>query len=527
MREIIIDSDTRVYYIYEEKKYYIENKDTTTYRYTSANTKAVLDIVAPSNTVTIDDLDSLATTNETLTNLYYTWSDDGSYLATIQLNDFKKYPLTLNPQKAKLYIMNTDLIYDLATNEGITQRLQYIQNFYYSKLGLYITIEDLTILYNLLVSYYNPTPYNVIAVQEDKTTQPRYNNLIKLSNYSNTSPATYTLTTNPNNSYTDTTIGYILSLQNRVITLTNTVPSSIHVGDTLTITNAITYVDGYPYSANGTYTITAIQDNTITVDENFPTPYIYTPPTLNLVAYKSLIEEVSRENLTITVNSNSLLNSFLIGDAIHVHGTTITTEYETLTVDGTYTIADIQGHVITVEEQPATNYTYTTGTQPYLYKQIHVADISTINNKTITLSSTPQITLTNSDPVVIIYPLGEQTITTITAVSANTITVADTLTNFTANYGLLNTPTPSPNVLCHVSNTTKEQILPNTDFILDSNAQATSYLHLLTTLTLPTEACYNKVNQYVENTYTITTTSTGVSTMSFKGLYSEVYTEEK
>ena len=524
MREIVIDTDTRVYYIFEDKKFYVENKDTTTYRLTAIDTKAVLDIVAPSNTVTVDDLTSLATTYETLTSLSYTWSDDGSYMSTIQLNDFSKYPLTLDTGKGKLYIMNTELIFDLTTNESGVQRVQYMQAFYHDKLGLNVEQADLTTLYNLLVSFYSPNPYNVIQASEDKTLALKYNNVIKYSNFNSKAPAVYTLTFNPNNKFTDTTLAYILSLQDKVITLTDTVPTSIHVGDKLTITNAYTYVENYPYSANGEYTVTAIEGNTITVDENFPTPYVYTPPILNIVAYESLIEEVSREDNTITCDNQADLSSFLIGDKIIIKGTEIVTEYETLTVDGEYTISDISGHVITVEEKPVTNYTYESGTQPYVYKRIANGEVESIASNVITLTANPQIPLTANTPICIIYPNSNVEYTKIVSVSDNVITVTDSMTEFTANYGLINTAVPSTEVLITVTDTTKENVMPNTSFIVDNNAECTQYLNLLPTLTAPSETMYNKVNGYVDTTYAVSTT-VGVTSMSLLGLYSEVYTD--
>ena len=532
MREIIIDDDTRIYFIYEEKKYYIENKSTTTYRTTAQNAKAVLDIVAPSNTVTLAQIEALSTTYETLTSLSYTWADNGSYLSTIQLNDFKKYPFTLDTEKGKLYIMNTELIFDLTTNEDKLQRLSYIRSFYYTKLGLDVSLNDLGIIYDTIVQYYSPTPYVQIVKPQDNTVQPKHNNILQLSNFNSKSPAVYSLTCNPRNKYTSTTIAYILSLQDKVITLTNSVPSLVHVGDVLTISNAITYVENNPYYADGNYTVTEIGENTITVNENFPTPYVYTPPVFNVVAYKSLIEEVSREDREITVTDSSDLDAFLIGDVIHVQGTTITTEYETLTVDGAYTIQAIgtkekSGHtkkVITVEETPPTNYTYTTGTQPYIYKRIAVAEVNNITSTTVTLASTPTVTLTNSDPVSVLYPNGTEEITAITNISSNVITVADTLTNFVANYGLLTVQQPSSEVLIRITDSTNDKLMPNTSFIVDTKEEANSYLSLLPTLTTPDMELYNEINEYVEDTYDIEGI-TGIETMSFLGLYSEVYSE--
>ena len=524
MREIVIDTDTRVYYIFEEKKFYVENKDTTTYRFTVTDTKNVLDIVAPSNTVTVDDLENLATTYETLTSLSYTWSDDGSYIATIQLNDFSKYPLTLDTEKGKLYIMNTELIFDLTTNESGVQRVQYMQAFYHDRVGLNVEEADLRTLYNIMVSYYSPNPYNVIEANEDSSLALKYNNVIKYSNFNDKAQAVYTLTFNPNNKFTDTTIAYILSLQDKVMTLTDTVPTSIHVGDVLTVTNAVTYVENYPYPANGDYTVTAIEGNTITVNENFPAPYEYVPPILNIVAYKSLIEEVSREHNTITCDNHADLSSFLIGDKIIIKGTEIVTDYETLTVDGEYTIADISGHKITVEEKPATDYAYSSGTQPYVYKNIADGEVDTVEGTTITMTNTLSIPLTANTPVAILFPNKTEEFAEVVSVTDNVITVDTELSSFEANYGLLNTAIPATEVLITVTDTEKENVMPNTSFIVDNNAECTQYLNLLPTLTAPTEIMYNKVNGYVDTTYAVSTT-VGITSMSLLGLYSEVYTK--
>ena len=547
MREInqnkINNPNVRLYYIYEDKKYYIENKETTTYRTTVEETLKVLNIVAPDNTVTENDLVSLATENELLERLYFTWSDTGSYMATIQLNDFKKHPLTLAPDKNKLYIMNSELVYDLTTNEAPLQRLQYIQNYYWSKLGLYVSIEDFTVLYNLLLSYYRPTPYNVIGEVTDTSVMPKYTNTIKLSNYNNSSPAIYTIVVNPYGEFYLDKLGEILSLQDKVITLTNPVdPTRVHVGDILTIKNTITYVENYPYYADGTYTVTEIGNNTITVDENFPTPYIYEPAILSVCAYTALIEKISREDNTITLDNQASLSSYLIGDTIHIKGTSIETPYQTLTVDGTYTIQNVSSHVITTEETPVTDYEYSTGTQPYIYKKIHVANISTITTTsteaTITLTEATSFTLTNSTTCALDYPAPDmkEVITNTTTLAPQGTTevkvsnMEGLITDWTAQYGELNTRTPYTDTLITVEDTTKENVMPNTTFMVDDTTEATEYLELLSvpvTLTTPTEICYTNINKEVEKTITIPTTETiTVDTMEFLGLYSEVYKDQ-
>ena len=542
-RTITIDTDTSISYIFPEKVFQITNKETSTTRTLLDNAYNVLKVVAgdnPTTTVIVDNvpttvpvtpqyiIDTIVTPMETVNNLSYTWNSTGAYIQTIQFNDYSKYPLTLDLNKNKLYIMNSNIIYDLTLNESPTPRIQYIQAFYSNTLGLLITFNDLEKIYDLLYSFYLPTVYNNIAPRQTDSTGNRlplsYTNQIKLSNNSNTSKATYTLTMNPNSTYNYTELARILQLQENVITLASTPTETINIGQTLTLYNANTTVNGTTYTADGDYIVESIEDNTITVDKEFPTPYLYEPPTLNAVAYKSLIESVERANNTITLDNQADLSQFLIGDQIQIKGTTITTEYETLTVDGTYTISDIQAHKIIVEEQPSTDYTYNDEeNQPYLYKRILVQNIDTINNKTVTLEDTPLITLTNSDPVVVIYQDKHEEFSTVSNVSNKIITVSDTLTNFTNNSGILQKRTPSPEVLIQVANSKDETLMPNTTFMVDNSTQATAYLSLLNTLTVPTEACYNNSTGKVEETYEINTST--VQYMNLLGLYNEIYSE--
>ena len=525
-RTIAIDTDTSISYIFPEKVFQINNKETSTTRTTAENAKNVLDIVAPDNEISPQDLiDQLVTPMETVNKLSYTWNSTGAYIQTIQFNDYSKYPLALDLDKNKLYIMNSNIIYDLTLNESPTPRIQYIQAFYSNTLGLLITENDLRKIYDLLYSFYLPTVYNNIAPRQTDSTGNRlplsYTNTIQLSNNSNTSKATYTLTMNPNNTYTHTQLARILQLQTNVITLASTVPSEIQVGQTLTLYNTNTTVNNTTYTADGDYIVESIKDNTITVNKEFPTPYLYEPPTLNAVAYKSLIESVERETNTITLDNQADLSQFLIGDQIQVKGTTITTEYETLTVDGTYTISDIQAHKIITEEQPLTNYEYNTGTQPYLYKRILVQNISSIDNKTIVLEDTPLITLEADTPVVVIYQNKAEEFSTVDTIENNTVVVSDTLTNFENNSGILQKRSASPEVLIEITNSKDEVTMPNTTFMVDSKAQATAYLSLLNTLTVPTEACYNNSTVKVEETYYINTST--VEYMNLLGLYNEIY----
>ena len=458
-RKITIDSDTSISYIYKDKLFEVENKGTITQRKATGTTEVeiresaqnafnVLQIVTEQQTpidttgkvVNVDRLVKLTKTDELLNALSYTYDNTGTYIKTIQFNDYVEYPLVLEAEKGKLYIMNTDFIYDLSLNIEPLRYVADICNFYESHLGLVLynkTISDKNleakylypkVLYDLLTSYYTPnTRYsNTVNTTIQKDTQNdtlKYTNTIYSSNYKGEFPLSYTLTLNPNNKLIpDTTHeAHIIQLQENIITLTDTVPNYIHIGDTLQLTNVITIVNGTEYSADGNYTVTDIQDNTITVDRNFSTPYVYEPPTLNICGYKTSIHEISREDNSITLTGN-VPDMYLIGDTITVEGTKAAINGQDYSLDGEYTISDVQGHKIIVEEQPLTNYPYgetEAPSTPYVYKTIQAGLIQDITNNVITLEANPIQTLTNSDPVYVRYQDSHVEYATATSIDEN------------------------------------------------------------------------------------------------------------
>ena len=532
MREIVIDLDTRIYYVYEEKLYYIENKNTVTPRTTATEAKKVLDIVAPSNTVTIDDLISLAETFETLTELYYTWEDKGAYIKTVQLNSFKEHPVAIDCEKAKLYIMNTEYVFDLTLTEGRKNRLEIMQLYYKDTLGLSLTLQELEDIYVLLVSYYsNPTPYNVIAtpVGTPATTR-KYGSYINLSDYRKNSPATYILQRNPKNLFSyDNILAHIIQGDNNIITLSTTAPSSIHVGQELVIDNADTVVDTTTYTANGTYIVQSVSGNQVFMTENLSSPYTYQPATVSIVAYKDTITHMSRDDNTITISHNP--TSYLIGDTIRVEGASITTEYETISLDGTYTITAINNKVITVSEPIPTNYSYSSGTQPYVYKPIFANNVNTILNNNITVEGTlsPYIVVENPQlPIVISYPnnTDEPTLeyTTVSGIDTGLITTSSNLTAFTPNYASLIKPEPYPETLITVDYTKNSELFPECSFTVDNFTQVNQYLSLLPNLTLTNSDNYAYLNEFVPESMPLEVGDQTID-MVLLGLYSEIYTE--
>ena len=539
MREIIIDTDTTVGYNFEKHSFFVTNKGTTTYRTTNTEIKKVLDIVAPDNTVSLNDLYLLSTTYEALKTLSYTWEDTGAYIKTIQLNDYERYPLTLDAEKSKIYVMNSTTIFDLTLNEGRRDRLMQIQAFYRDTIGLHVSLPDLQVLYMLLVSFYNPTCYNVIEENTDTITGEytiKYNNTLKLSNYRKTSPATYSCLLNPTEEYSYTPIASIREIDGNAIHLTSQVPAVVKPKTTINITNTRTEVAPETYSADGTYVVKEVDSNIIYTTENLPSNFSVTLPTLNYVAYPTYITEIDRDKQTITLTNSA--TDFLIGDKVAVRDAIVTTDLETLSLDGFYTIIGIEDNVLTVEEIPLTNYSSTEETA-YLYKPLPTFTVMSINNKTVEVveSEFPSYLQVGS-PIVIFTEGVDSTLLQYTTVatlkpSQHKITVHDSLTDNVPQFGVLREPVPYPYVLITVDESSKADVLPTGEFMLDTKQQAINYLSLLNSMVLPTNDVvtegtnnvgnFNTCGTEVRDYYIIDMVDTEIDRMELKGLYSEVY----
>lgn len=548
-REIRIDEDTLIGYDYEKRYYYITNQATTTTRITAQRAKQVLDIVAPSNAVTIEDLNTLATKILSLEKLYYTWEDTGAYIKTIQLNDYAKYPLTLDAEKKKLYIMNSPLVFDLILNVDMKHRLEQMQAFYKDTVGLLVDLRILRTLYTVLTNYlydsttmsytYKPACYNVLQSidYEDNTHALIYTDTLKLFDYLGTARANYTCTLNPHKQYTPHKIADILRIEGNAITLAGTVPSSIQKGSTITLTNTATTVDTTSYSANGTYTVSSIEGNTIYTTENLPANFYVLFPTLNIVAYKTTIQEINREKQTITLTNPA--TNFVVGDKVMVRGAKVDTEYETLTLDRFYTIIGIEGNTLYVEELPLTDYTPTEPYTAYIYKPIEVGSVTNISTGGVIEVTEGEYysKLTTDTEVVEITPdedLTELQYATVTSIDGTTVVLDTPWHNNVMQAGILNEPVPYGDVLIEVTNSTDTAMLPNDTFMVDNQEQAIQYLGLLLPSDiLPNHENPNNLGSFANcnkavNNYYIISIDIGevvIDNMELLGLYKEVYTE--
>lgn len=529
IRYIEIDN-LKVGYDYPKKQFYISNKNTTTYRgdieYIFTILQDVFNIsLSPELQAQIQDCKDKEELLGTTDSLSYLWSTDGSYIYSIQFNEWESYPLILEAEKAILRIEGIDgSVTDLKSNEDIrTVVAPKLCSFYKETLGLTITLDQMVSICNFLLYFYKPTCINLIAENEDSTdTELRYSNKFKLTNYSNTSIAEYTCTNDPLNTPIPTDIGYITSIDTttRTITLLNPIESdiieeyNIKVGSKIYIEGTKILIDE-EYTDDGTYTIQAIKDNTIVVEEELPTDYEFPYYTCYVKTGNYIIQAISRETNTITLSDTP--SNILVGDKITVENADITLEFEEIKVNGTYTVQGIQGNVITVYEDIPTTYTYSITPPPYeyadntasLYKEVFISAISEINESVITLLNSTTYNLLSCKVICYNNSISKQEFEVVgTTQDSEDLYSTLTLNNILEaeegypNYPKVQYPLPSEDTMVDVTKVNEgyEDIFPVGQFILDTFEEADKYISLCPTLIKPSDM--SKTYEETGNLYT-------------------------
>ena len=551
LRYIDIDQDTRVGYNYIKQQYYVRNKEYYTYRNTVEEIIDVLnaiDVDTTTEEVNINTITALKTSIEYLHTVSFTLQDTGAYIHTIQFNDFDQYPLTIDCEKAKLYIMNSTVIYDLTLNESPRNvRIPRILAFYKDTLGLQIVKEDMYYFYSLLVSYYYPTWYNQIALNTS-TDEYFYNNKFLFSNYSNTADIACQCTYNPNNTAENTTVGYVVSTDtsaNRIELSAPITMEDLHDYTEVIIKGATTVDEetDTTYSADGEYTITDMGTNTLKVAETIPYSYEFPYKECYVMSDQRAITKMERDNRTITLATTP--TDIFVGDIVIVSGAIVDGAYEDISCNGSYTVESISNKTITVEEEIPTDFT---GEGAILIKEVFVGYINSISNNVITLTENTDITLTNATIMIHTISNGITTIENFTGSNTpntNTITVTGNIEDYTPNYPQLQIPIPTGNaeVLIDVTYVGEDSksLLPIGEFMVDNFQQCKQYIDIyygfikgLKELSDTTkENMYQKVTDMeltpIEDLTTVDRSDTiecSVEYMKFKGVYSEIYSEE-
>ena len=522
-REIIIDADTLIGYNFLLKEFYIENKGYNTYREKALEAKEVLDIVAPDNVVTVENLEHLKDTMETLQALYYTWEDTGAYIKTVQINTYENNPVTLDCEKKKLYVMNSNLIFDLTLNESREYRLLYLISYFADTLGVAITEEEMGAIYDLLYSFYTPTVFNYISSyrNSDDLTDLRYDNEFALSNFNGGSGIEYKCTFNPYNNKVRGSVAYpIVYLDQNA----NTVQlrdledvDNFAVGDTTEVVGAEVIIDEQPFSADGTYTIAQIKDGLLQVQEQIPVSYTTEYLTLYKVVQELQVSSINRETNTITLTED-VPNTIKVGDVIQIKGANTEVENTTTSADGTYTVSYISQNTLTVQDSIPASYTYTTGAYPVLYKKQEVAYIKEIVTNEVTLYAEPTLPLEQADKVEIKNTLYE---VYSYLSSDNILTLTNSPEPFVMYFPSLYKQEPETltKINVTVSNTRK---FPVGEFMLDTFEQCKEYIKTCNFLIYPTATTKENLYGKVATTYPFGVT---VGSMLLRGLYSSFYKE--
>ena len=533
-RYIAIDEDTEVGYNYPQAQFYVTNKETTTYRDTEEAIEIVLQAIGivigetediHGELITTARIEALKDNVEVLetdtedpsmyTGIKYTWDETGSYIHSIQFNKWDKYPIIMDCNKAKLYILNSTTIFDLTTNESPEYvRIPILCSFYQQTLGIEIPKEIMLAIYNLLLSYYNPNiivskykPFylahlctNQINEREDTTATPTYSNTFSVSNFANNTPVVYSCTNDPYNTTNPTEIGYIVEADsnNNTITLTKSVkdipPFEVKAGSKVIIKGASTTVDNTTYNLDGTYTIYDINTdrNIITLEETLPTSYSFPFYTCHVVDGTYTISSMNRDSNTIVVTTNP--DSIIVGDTITVTGATVSNNFSTISLDGNYTVQSIQAHTITVVEPIETNYTGSAT----LTKELFLGNIIEVEDEGLTIKLLNPVEeymnkLNNLvSPSIIVYnnSMSSRQKANVSSVDLETSTLTLTtpivVEEGYPTYPQLQYPTPNTDMLIDISYTEYSSTLPIGQFIVDNFNQVISYLNVEETVTLPT-----------------------------------------
>ena len=480
-----VDEDTRVGYGFQSKLFFVDNKGTRTTRADSQDILDVLKVVTNNNPRTLGDnsqlvpitkemLDDLASTPEKVTSIFFTYEDTGAFIKTIAFNDYDYYPLVIDCPLHKLYIMNTDKVYDLTLNVAPSFIEDDLISFYTLTLGLDMPRSLMAKVISRLKEWYVPKVYNHIAPRKESrdTVNPLYySNQVSLSNYDGTSKATYTCTINPNGDVVYTKMGDIvgLDIDTKTISLINT--SSSFASFPTTEDHKV-YIQGLSegsgsdtYSADGAYTwvSTNSEDHTITVQNPFPFNFSFPYPKVYLESPRTTITSVDNTTASIVVTSAT---NFNIGDTLTIIGSTKGVN------DGNYNIIGINGTTLTLDSIPPVSVVADYGIATVL---TYVGEVASISSQVITLRENPLVSVSANYYLVV----GDEKDKCVLSVSGKSITIkpAWEISDYTPVYPTLSYNSQATTVSINVTSSTTEK-LPEGEFFVDDNAQCINYLKL-------------------------------------------------
>lgn len=289
---------------------------------------------------------------------FYTIEEDGSYVRTIQFNDWEDYPLTVDCTKGNIFIRNSNILYSLDIKEDPTIRIRHFCTFYLEKLGLLVEEKYMRGAYYFLVNQYlKPNFYNQM-IRENSGLLVYDNNFV-MANYNNKSSITCNGSRDP---YKDNpeeldlgkiilinnTDNYIY-LQDSIIQEDSSYKYNLRDGLKVRISDSSFVDEGTDYSANGDYTISNIGLDGRTIFLEEPLEASIEAPKCFVQSDLTPIVSMSRDDKKIIVGS--VPNNVIIGDTIHVTGANVVTEHEVISCDGSYTVTDITDQIQQIKDE--------------------------------------------------------------------------------------------------------------------------------------------------------------------------------
>ena len=195
--EIIADANTSVGYNFLTKEYFVKNLGTTTTLFTPADAKHILDITAPFNSISEDDIEKLSVTLEPLANIYYAWEDTGSYIKAIYFNSYKDHAIVYN--EPFIYIKSSNEMWNISSSISKDTIRDFFWSYFTYNLGLDVPMDIMDTIINYYVKLQQPYTYNNIIPREKPEDTLMYNNTITLINHNKTSKGECNAIKNPNN----------------------------------------------------------------------------------------------------------------------------------------------------------------------------------------------------------------------------------------------------------------------------------------------------------------------------------------
>ena len=368
-RYIDIDKDTSVGFNYIKNKYYVTNKNTTTYRNTAEEVVEILEAMGITE-ITIGT-ETIPLTPEYLKNtihdpiellekIYYTLEDNGSYIRTLQFNDWEEYPLAVDCSQGNIFIKNTNILFSLSLDISPENKITKFCSYYLETLGLNIPKNTMTALYNLLSRQYTwPYYYNLLS-KDETSGELNYTNSFAMANFYKISPITCSALRNPYSKFDTSKLEDILSINNEsnLITLKEPIsPQELLIkGSTISVDGTLQEIDGAQYNSDGTYTVAELETNddeditAIKVVETIPSSYEYVYPTCYVESIDCDIYSMERDNRVIKVAYQDFPDNLLVGDTIYVQNAKVETDHEIISLEGSYTVQEITTQVKQIED---------------------------------------------------------------------------------------------------------------------------------------------------------------------------------